>query len=245
MLRLTSAFMSSGKAPWLPGEVDRIRASITNHLARRNITLADWARRAKLADNTVRNLMKGKTDSLTMKSIQKLAAAENLTVAQLMQEAEPAPAAALAAPSEPAMPPGAMPGAIYSAPDLPILGTARGGIIDTDRMLVNEHVAVIRTYRPVYLVGIRGAYAVNVVGDSMEPAFRQGHLAYVDPSKAPRPGDDVVVIQKTGEWFVKQLMRRTARAIIARQHNPSSEIEYPTDTVLHVHLIVGSTRVDI
>lgn len=143
------------------------------------------------------------------------------------------------------IPKGAIGGAVYSAPDLPILGSARGGLIGRGQLFDNGLSAFTRTFRPAYLLNVKNAYAVHIVGDSMSPALKHGHLAYVDPSKPPQPGDDVVIVQTTGEWFVKELVRRTEKKLVARQHNPPMTLDYPSDTVEAVHLIMGVTRVEI
>lgn len=98
--------------------------------------------------------------------------------------------------------------------------------------------------RPIELAGVDGAYAVYMVGDSMSPAIKNGYLCYVNPNKPPAPGDDVVVQLTDGQGFIKELVRRTAKAIICREYSPSPrEISYARGKVKSVHLIVSSTRI--
>ncbi len=215
---------------------EEIRASIRRFMEVRRLQVAPWARRAKLSEGTLRNFLAGTSHTITAESLTKLADAEGVSVQELIGGGETRPAGA-------GVPTSAIPGAIYTAPDLPILGSARGGLSGHVALNGNELVAFSRTYRPIYLIGVGNAYAINIVGTSMEPALRDGSLAYVDPTKNVEPGDDVVIVQTNGEWFVKQLVRRTAKQVIARQHNPVANVEYPADKVEAVHLIVGSTRV--
>jgi len=56
-------------------------------------------------------------------------------------------------------------------------------------------------------------YAVEISGDSMEPAFRDGDIAIVSPEAPIRRGDRVVVKTKKGEVMAKQLAKRSARRI--------------------------------
>ncbi len=55
------------------------------------------------------------------------------------------------------------------------------------------------------------AYALEVSGQSMEPAYRDGDVILVSPSAPIRRGDRVVVRTKDGEVLAKELKRRTAK----------------------------------
>jgi len=57
------------------------------------------------------------------------------------------------------------------------------------------------------------AYALEVSGASMEPAYRDGDVIIVSPAAPIRRGDRVVVRTKGGEVMVKELKRRTAKSI--------------------------------
>src|SRR5579863_3722773 len=57
------------------------------------------------------------------------------------------------------------------------------------------------------------AYALEVSGHSMEPAYRDGDVILVSPSAPIRRGDRVVVKTRSGEVMAKELMRRTAKSI--------------------------------
>ena len=49
---------------------------------------------------------------------------------------------------------------------------------------------------PANLGGVRAAYAIYMVGDSMEPRYEQGWLLHVNPFKPPTRGRDVVVYKQ-------------------------------------------------
>ncbi len=57
------------------------------------------------------------------------------------------------------------------------------------------------------------AYALEVSGHSMEPAYRDGDVILVSPAAPIRRGDRVVVKTRTGEVMAKELRRRTAKSI--------------------------------
>lgn len=63
------------------------------------------------------------------------------------------------------------------------------------------------------------AYALEVSGHSMEPAYRDGDVILVSPSAPIRRGDRVVVKTRSGEVMAKELKRRSAKAIELRSLN--------------------------
>jgi len=76
-------------------------------------------------------------------------------------------------------------------------------------------------------VSDKHAYALEVSGHSMEPAYRAGDVILVSPAAAIRRGDRVVVKTRGGEVMAKELKRRTAKAIELRSLNP----EHPDRTI--------------
>jgi phage repressor protein C with HTH and peptisase S24 domain len=63
------------------------------------------------------------------------------------------------------------------------------------------------------------AYALEVSGQSMEPAYRDGDVIVVSPSAPIRRGDRVVVRTKVGEVMAKELKRKTAKSIELKSLN--------------------------
>ena len=63
------------------------------------------------------------------------------------------------------------------------------------------------------------AYALEVSGQSMEPAYRDGDVILVSPSAPIRRGDRVVVKTRGGEVMAKELKRRTAKTIELKSLN--------------------------
>ena len=57
------------------------------------------------------------------------------------------------------------------------------------------------------------AYALEVSGQSMEPAYRDGDVILVSPAAPIRRGDRVVVRTRSGDVMAKELKRRTAKSI--------------------------------
>jgi phage repressor protein C with HTH and peptisase S24 domain len=63
------------------------------------------------------------------------------------------------------------------------------------------------------------AYALEVSGHSMEPAYRDGDVILVSPSAPIHRGDRVVVKTRGGEVMAKELKRRSPKAIELRSLN--------------------------
>lgn len=63
------------------------------------------------------------------------------------------------------------------------------------------------------------AYALEISGDSMQPAYRDGDVILVSPGAPIRRGDRVVVKTREGEIMAKELKRRTAKTIELKSLN--------------------------
>ena len=63
------------------------------------------------------------------------------------------------------------------------------------------------------------AYALEISGDSMLPAYRDGDVIIVSPAAPVRRGDRIVVKTASGEIMVKELKRQTAKQIELKSLN--------------------------
>jgi phage repressor protein C with HTH and peptisase S24 domain len=87
------------------------------------------------------------------------------------------------------------------------------------------------------------AYALEISGNSMEPAYRKGDVIVVSPAAPIRRGDRVVVKTKDGEVMVKELKRRTSKTIELRSLNPShKERTLPVREVEWIARIVWASQ---
>jgi phage repressor protein C with HTH and peptisase S24 domain len=64
------------------------------------------------------------------------------------------------------------------------------------------------------------AYALEISGDQMKPAYRDGDVILVSPGTPIRRGDRVVVRTRDGEVMAKELKRRTAKTLELQSLNP-------------------------
>jgi phage repressor protein C with HTH and peptisase S24 domain len=124
-----------------------------------------------------------------------------------------------------------------SAKTLPLLGFAQagsGGYFDDAGFPAGEGWDQIAFPE----VADRHAYALEVSGQSMLPAYRDGDVILVSPSAAIRRGDRVVVKTRDGEVMAKELKRRTPSAIELRSLNAEHE-----DRVLFADDVVWMARI--
>jgi phage repressor protein C with HTH and peptisase S24 domain len=91
--------------------------------------------------------------------------------------------------------------------------------------------------------GDEHAYALEISGDSMKPAYRDGDIIVVSPGTPIRRGDRVVVKTAGGEVMVKELKRRTAKALELQSLNPAhADRTLDADDVEWIARIVWATQ---
>jgi SOS-response transcriptional repressor LexA len=97
---------------------------------------------------------------------------------------------------------------------------------------------------PPQLTEVPDAYAVYVVGESMEPRYRAGEIVYVHPGRPCRRGDYVIVqvygpIPDSIYGYIKEFVSFND-ALILKQLNPPEELRFERSSVIAVHRIVMS-----
>lgn len=138
--------------------------------------------------------------------------------------------------------------------DVPVLGTAEcagteyaadGGRVWVETMMLDDEV-VDHVRRPASLDNRRDVYAIYFSGTSMEPRYEAGELAYVDPKRAPKAGNYVVVQLRKAEGdgerifkvLCKRLLKTTSSYIELEQFNPPIRFRVDRADVAHVHRII-------
>ena len=87
------------------------------------------------------------------------------------------------------------------------------------------------------------AYALRIVGDSMEPVYREGDIIVVSPNSQTHVGDRVVVRLKSGEVLAKELRRRTPEEITLASLNPAHpERREPVSNVVWMARILWASQ---
>jgi phage repressor protein C with HTH and peptisase S24 domain len=217
---------------WFQQALDRVGAS-----------QADLARHLRLAPSAISRMLKGERQMKLLEAVQ-VAAFLSQPQDEVLQHAgsetetsvRPAPAAS--GPGRRGRPPRAFPAppAPARSEPIPIKSAARGGG-DQEMFLADGPIGY--TPRPANLDGIRGAYAIYMVGDSMEPRYEQGWLLHVNPFKPPIRGRDVVVYKSDQAVLIKQFVRWDNDTLVLRQLNPPEELYIRRGEILECHLVVG------
>ncbi len=213
-------------------------------LARAGVSQADLARHLRLAPSAVSRMLKGERQ---MKLLEAVQTANFLGVAQedVLRHAGEGTAAPAGSdtrrpgrgrPSSTAASP---PGLSRGPDQIPIRSAARGG---TDQEMFLEDGAIGYTPRPANLGGVRAAYAIYMVGDSMEPRYEPQWLLHVNPFKPPVRGRDVVVYKRGQAVLIKQFVGWEGDTLVLRQLNPPDTLRIPRDEVLECHLVVGADQ---
>jgi len=212
-------------------------------LERVNSTQADLARHLRLAPSAVSRMMKGERQMKLLEAVQ-IADFLGISQEEVLRHAgdagTPPPAGEM--PRGRGRPPststssGSATALARTPEQIPIRSAARGG---TDQEMFLEDGPIGYTPRPANLGGVRSAYAIYMVGDSMEPRYEPGWLLHINPFKPPTRGRDVVVYKEGQAVLIKQFLRWDSDALVLRQLNPPEELRIPRDTILECHLVVG------
>jgi phage repressor protein C with HTH and peptisase S24 domain len=121
---------------------------------------------------------------------------------------------------------------------IPIRSAGRGG--NDQEMFLQDEIGY--TPRPANLGGVRAAYAIYMVGDSMEPRYEQNWLLHVNPFKPPRRGRDVVVYKRGQVVLIKQFVGWEGDILVLRQLNPPDTLRIPRAEIEDCHLVVGTDQ---
>lgn len=126
--------------------------------------------------------------------------------------------------------------------DLPVLGMAECGP-DGWSLWNGEIIEMVS--RPANLAGVPKAYAVYVVGHSMEPRFQSGEIVHVHPFKPVNAGAYVLVQLKPDQpgeapkAVLKRLVRESAAKLVLEQFSPAKKFDIAKADIVSVHRVVG------
>ena len=226
-------------ASWFSHALERIGA-----------TQADLARHLRLAPSAVSRMLKGERQMKQLETVQiaaflgvspddvlryAVAGSGSPQVAGMPRVGRGRPPTAQYLSRRSASPPGVAP----LADVIPIRSAGRGG---TDQAMFLEDGPIGYTSRPSNLDGVRAAYAIYMVGDSMEPRYEPGWLLHVNPFKPPIRGRDVVVYKQGQAVLIKQFVGWDSDTLVLRQLNPPDTLRIPRTEVHECHLIVGTDQ---
>ena len=129
-------------------------------------------------------------------------------------------------------------------PWIPVYGHAVGGK-DGEFVLKGNQVSEVQA--PPNLMHVPDAYAVYVVGDSMEPRYFAGEAVFVNPRLPISRGAFVLAQISKGEEaepraYVKRFVSQDAKRLRLEQYSPKKILEFPAAAVVAIHRIVGSSE---
>lgn len=125
--------------------------------------------------------------------------------------------------------------------DLPVYGAARGSFGGEE---VRVDAAIGFAPRPPHLATVREAAAVAISGESMEPRYHPGEIAYIHPHLPARAGDYVMIEFRDHTAIVKRLVRIGPDYVEVAQLNPAGRRKLPRATIAGIYRIVGSAPGD-
>jgi phage repressor protein C with HTH and peptisase S24 domain len=96
---------------------------------------------------------------------------------------------------------------------------------------------------PFPAVNDEHVYALEVSGDAMLPAYRDGTIIIVSPAAPIRRGDRVVVNTKAGEVMAKELKRKTAKTLELKSfHSDTDDRILAAEEVLWIARIIWASQ---
>lgn len=216
-------------AIWFQQALERVGAS-----------QADLARALQLAPSAVSRMLRGERQMKPVeqaKIVAFLGVTPEEVLNHLTESPTPAPPAEASRRGR-GRPPGAGSVPLQIGDRIPIRSGGRGG--NDQEMFLQDEVGY--TPRPANLGGVRAAYAIYMVGDSMQPRYEQGWLLHVNPFKPPTRGRDVVVYKQGQIVLIKQFVGWESETLVLRQLNPPETLRIPRAEVRECHLVVGADQ---
>lgn len=216
-------------------DTDKANNRIKHWREHRRLSLAELARRVGTSAQQMGRLEAGKR-RLTQDWMVRVAGALAVMPQDLLPESVVTPPPGT---GEPVGSPLEMMPASLGGRDLPVYASAQGG---PSGMLIDNS-PTDWVLRPQPLLRVQKAFAVYVVGDSMEPVYEPGDLLLVHPGLPPTRGRDVLLTaqKQDGETaaLVKRLVQSTPTDWIVKQYNPPAEFPLSRAEWQNAFVIVG------
>jgi phage repressor protein C with HTH and peptisase S24 domain len=204
---------------------DQIWGALDRLAARAGLSASGLAKKAGLDPTTFnkskRITVEGRPRWPSTESVAKALAATNVSIDSFVQLIEDAP---------------------HTVQSVPLLGLAQAG---AGGYFTDGGFPAGKGWDEVGLPAVNDehAYALEISGDSMKPAYRDGDVIVVSPGAQIRKGDRVVVKTRDGEVMVKELRRRTSRTLELQSLNPShAERVLPASDVEWIARIVWASQ---
>lgn len=121
--------------------------------------------------------------------------------------------------------------------DLPVRGAAVGG---ANVMFFDNGTVFDWIKRPPALTSVPNAFAVYMVGESMEPRYYAGDTLYIHPSRPARTGCFVLIELPDQQAVIKRFISQDDNRVRVEQFNPAKQFDIPRSQVVGMYRVVGS-----
>ena len=123
---------------------------------------------------------------------------------------------------------------------IPLFASAEGG----EGALVISAEEIDRVPRPYTLEHVKEAYAILIEGESMDPAFEPGDIAWVNPQLGARRNHDVILygsdrVDGEARALIKRIVSATDENWTVRQYNPPKQFSLSRAKWGICHRVVG------
>lgn len=217
---------------------DPVRQTVANKIAEHSLEMADISRQLGMSHSYIQQFLKrGSPRRIPEELRHKLAGI--LGVEEALLRGSGGGKSSL--PGMGTMAPAPVPDVPGLLRDLPV---REGAICGEDGAFDFESQTADLVPRPRRLVGVSGAYALYIRGDSMSPWKEHGELIYVHPGIPVRPSDYVVVQLKPARGgeahpaYIKRLVGQTDREIKLEQFNPKKYLRFQRLLVVSLHRVM-------
>lgn len=93
--------------------------------------------------------------------------------------------------------------------------------------------------RPHWLVGVPKAAAVQIIGESMSPRYRDGEIVFINMSAPVLKGKDCIFNTRDGYTHIKQFIKNDKDFYYFHQWNPDKEFSIHRREIESIYQIVG------
>lgn len=205
------------------------RPQITSARKAAGLSLEDLSDRTDISTSQLSRIETGKREP-RVADIEKIAKAVGVDPSQLLDspgDTDVAPIANFRPPQK----------FFSEAATMPVYAAAEGG--NGSLIITTEPLEYVK--RPYTLEAVSEAYAILIVGESMDPAYEPGDTAWVNPRLPPMRGTDVILysLEDEAHATIKRLIGWTETEWHLRQYNPPKDFKLKRKEWSKCHRVVG------